>query len=130
MIRGEEGIILKPLSSLGITDEQVIQNLAPCLSAKINETDKLNWPPRIDELENKEIICDLLLKLSCLLKKPKKVHKSIYDPTVHSLTSLITYFVTGKRTAIVVNMAVLVHRNDKKQGIDKNVTQEWAMHKL
>ena len=59
------------ISSLGITDEQLLQNLAPRLSKKIKDTPTVPWPPRIDRLEEGEEVCELLLKFLTWLKKLK-----------------------------------------------------------
>ncbi|KAK1894270.1 putative fatty-acid--CoA ligase fadD25 [Dissostichus eleginoides] len=42
------------ISSLGISDEQLLQNLAQRLSKKIKDTTTVPWPPHIDHLEEGE----------------------------------------------------------------------------
>lgn len=60
------------ISSLGISDEQLLHNLAPRLSKQIKETSSIPWPPRIDQLEEGEEECELLFKLLTWLKQPKR----------------------------------------------------------
>ncbi|KAJ4947760.1 hypothetical protein JOQ06_009793 [Pogonophryne albipinna] len=46
------------ISSLGISDEQLLQNLAQRLSKKIKDTTTVPWPPHIDHLEEGEEVYD------------------------------------------------------------------------
>ena len=96
------------ISSLGISDEQLLHNLAPRLSKQIKETSSIPWPPRIDQLEEGEEECGLLLKLLTWLKPPKRKTTDL-SPTTLNLASMITYHITGQRTATVINLGVIVH---------------------
>ncbi|MES9879868.1 MAG: hypothetical protein ABW185_03205, partial [Sedimenticola sp.] len=96
------------ISSLGISDEQLLQNLAPRLSKKIKDTSTVPWPPRIDHLEEGEDVCELLLKLLTWLKHPNRKDADL-SPTTLSLASMITYHITGHRTATVINLGINVH---------------------
>ena len=98
------------LNSCGISDEQLISNLAPRLREKIKETDVVDWPPTVDQLEDEEDLCELITTLFSTLKKTRG-HKQMLDenPVLRTLASLITYFVTGKRTITATRIAVLVH---------------------
>ncbi|KAJ4921707.1 hypothetical protein JOQ06_002007 [Pogonophryne albipinna] len=91
------------ISSLSISDEQLLQNLAQRLSA--NDTTTVPWPPRIDHLEEGEEVCELLLKLLTWLKQPERKTADI-SPATLSLASMITYHITGQRTTTAINMAV------------------------
>ena len=68
------------ISSLGITDEQLIINLAPRLHNKIKDTCTVPWPPQLDRLEEGEHYCELLLKLLTLLKNPKEKRPTAARP--------------------------------------------------
>ena len=72
--KGGGNYIEAALNPFGITDEQLIHNLAPSLSKKIKEAPIVNWPPRIHELENDESMCQLILTLFSKLK-PKRRNK-------------------------------------------------------
>ena len=51
-----------------------------------------------------------MLKLLSWLKKPQNTKKSFDDsPVLRCLASLVTYYVTGNRTAMAVNIGVLVY---------------------
>ena len=96
------------MSSLGISDEQLLQNLAPRLSKKIKDTSTVPWPPDIDHLEEGKEVCELLLKLLTWLKQPKRKTADL-SPTTLSLASMITYHITGHRTTTVINLGINVH---------------------
>ena len=96
------------ISSLGISDEQLLQNLAPRLSKKIKDTSTVPWPPHIDHLAEGEELCELLLKLLTWLKQPKRKTVDL-SPTTLSLASMVTYHITGQRTTTVINLGVNVH---------------------
>ena len=112
-------------SSLAINDEQLLQNLAPPLSEKIKETHDIPWPPRVDDLEEAEKGCGLLVQLLSWLKQPKQKNPDL-SPETLSLASMITCHVTGSRTSTVVNTGVTVH------GITSgwNSAQEWCQYQL
>jgi hypothetical protein len=46
------------ISSLGISDEQLLQNVASWLSKKIKDTSIVPWPPHIDHLKEGEKVCE------------------------------------------------------------------------
>ncbi|KAK1897739.1 8-amino-38-dideoxy-manno-octulosonate cytidylyltransferase [Dissostichus eleginoides] len=96
------------ISSLGISDEQLLQNLAQLLSKKIKDTTTVPWPPCIDHLEEGEEVCELLLKLLTWLKQPERNTADI-SPATLSLASMITYHITGQRTTTAIDMGVNVH---------------------
>ena len=54
------------LYATGISDEQLMQNFCNRLHSKINETNCVKWPPRIDEViaNNKFVLAKQPLKLS------------------------------------------------------------------
>ena len=107
-IRGGGDYIEAAMSSLGINDEQLLLNVAPRLSQKIKEKQTIPWPPRIDKLEETENVCEMLLKFLTWLKNPKRKSADI-NPTTLSLASMITYYITGRRTTSVINMGISVH---------------------
>ena len=86
--------------SLGINDEQLSKNVASRISKDVKSSERLPWPPMIPDLEKTEEYNELLMKHITLLKNPNK--KDVDDsPQVQALTSLLTYYITGDRTAFV-----------------------------
>lgn len=77
------------ISSLGISDEHLIHNLAPRLSRKIKGTCTVPWPPHLDHLEEEVNYCELMLKMLTWLKYPKRKTADV-SPTTLSLASMIT----------------------------------------
>ena len=96
------------LTSMGISDEQLLQNFSKRLGIKVKDTPHPPWPPRIDELEEEEEFSEILLSLLSKLKNKNK-EKTKDNPILQTLSSLITYYVTGKRTNTAINVAVVVH---------------------
>ena len=97
--------------SFGITDEQLILNLAPRLSKHIKEVPLLNWCPTVEQLLEEESVSQLLVKPLSAMKK-KHGHKELLEednPVLRVLTSLITYIITGKKTLTSVNLTVVIH---------------------
>ena len=74
----------------------------------MKETPAVSWPPRVDNLEDGEEICELLVLLLTWLKKPNRKTPNI-SPTTLNLASMISYYTTGKRTTTVINLGVNVH---------------------
>ena len=73
----------------GISDEQLIQNLAPRLTQEIKGVSTPMWPPALEELEEGEEIYPLLLKLLSLLLNPSRKTADL-TPTTLSLASMIS----------------------------------------
>ena len=104
------------MSSLGISDEQLLQNVAQRLSKRVKNTPTVPWPPNVDDLEEAEEVCELLVQLLTWLKQPKR--KSVdLSPTTLSLASMITYYITGQRTSTVINMGVNVHEMTRSKDL-------------
>ena len=92
-VAGGGDYIQSAISSLGITDEQLLQNLAPRLSKNIKDTSTVPWPPQIEHLEEEEEICEPLVNLLTWLKNPSKKEADL-SPTTFSLASMITYYLS------------------------------------
>ena len=90
-VEGGGDYIEAAVSSLGISDEQLLQNLAPRLSKKIKNTPTVPWPPRIGHLEEGEQLCEVRLKLLTWLKQPERktadlspaTQSGLHDPVPH-----------------------------------------------
>lgn len=104
------------LSSFGISDDQLVKNVAVRLREQVKATNTIPWPPYVPELEKEEDLNELLLKLITWLKHP---HKSAVDdnPSVRSIASILTSYITGKRTSFEVSISVLLHGLTKSREI-------------
>ena len=111
------------ISSLGISSDQLAMNFASRLKKKVLETKVVPWPPYIHLLEEKEQLCELLLKLVTWMKHPNM--STIDDsPTVHVIASILTSYITGKNTSFKTNISVMLH------GLMKSREIVDIMHKM
>ena len=107
-VRGGGDYIDAAMSFLGINDEQLLQNVAQRVSKRVKRKPTVPWPSNVDDLEEGEEVCELLVQLLTWLKQLKR--KSVdLSPTTLSLASMIMYYITGQRTNTVINMGVNVH---------------------
>ena len=96
------------VNSLGISTDQLLHNLAPRLSENIKSVPTVPWPPTIEELEEYEEVSPLILLLLTYMKNPSK--KSVdLSPETLSMASLLSSYVTGKRTATSINLGMMSH---------------------
>ena len=102
------------LLSLGISDEQLLKNVASRLNKQISQTNTIPWPPLIPEVEREEEYIELIMKLITWLKYP---NKKVVDesPRVRTISSILTSYVTGKRTAFATNLSVMIHGMTKSR---------------
>ena len=96
------------VKSMGISDAQLLKNAAPRLTKSINSVPTIAWPPTVEELEVSEDISPLLLLLLTWLRNPTKGTADL-SPETLSMASLLSYYVTGKRTATAINLGITVH---------------------
>ncbi|KAG0710220.1 hypothetical protein GWK47_002572 [Chionoecetes opilio] len=92
----------------GVTDDQLISTVAQRINAHASQAQVMSWPPHVDELVDEEDSDELLYKFVTLLKKPK-AGEDQKDPAVLALTSLLTSYITGKRTSFKVKLAITLH---------------------
>lgn len=70
----------------------------------------------IPKLEREEDLNELLLKLITWVKHPKR--SAVDDsPFVRSLASILTSYITGRRTAFEINLSALLHGLTKSREI-------------
>ena len=74
----------------------------------LKEAPELPWPPTIEELEKGDEISPLLCKFLTWLKHPNRLTVDI-SPEALSLASLITRYVSGRRTATSINLSMTAH---------------------
>ena len=89
-VTGGGSYIDTALCATGISDEQLMQNLCSRLHSKINETECVQWPPRIDQLEEEEDICCALVQFMSWLKQPPKKKHLDFSPKTLCLASITT----------------------------------------
>ena len=99
------------MCSLNISDEQLLQNTVRRLSKKVKATSTVEWPPHVDNLEESEEVCELLVLLLTWLRHPDRTTPSI-NPTTFSLTSMITSYVIGQRTIYLHRRGVCISHAD------------------
>ncbi len=97
--------------SWGISDEQLLNNVARRLREKITDDTAFSWPPHVDELENCEEPHSLLRQLLTWLKDPNisDFSEACDNPQITALSSLLFSFITGKRTPFQANLSVTIH---------------------
>ena len=110
------------LLSLGISDDQLLKNVASRLNNDIHNSKTMPWPVFIPDLEKTEKSSELLMKLITLLKTPNK--KDIdSSPRVKAIASILTYYITANRTEFTTNLSIMVH------GLTKSRELIDIMHK-
>ncbi len=104
MIRlGGGSYVEAALSSVGVSSEQLVHNVAEQLRDDIKSVKPVPWPPRVEELEEEE---ELTAQLLSALRRKKGVDLS---PSTLALTSLITQYVTKRPTTTVINATITLH---------------------
>lgn len=83
------------ISSMGISNEQLIGNIASRLRDEIRQIAAVPCPPQVIELEQQEELSPLLVQLISSLERSCQVEPDI---KAHTLASLLTYYVTRKPT--------------------------------
>lgn len=95
------------ISSIGISNEQLVENVASRLWNEVKQKRQLAtpWPPQVAELEQEENLPPVLVQLISSLKKPGQVE---HDAKARALASVITY-VTGSPTTTTINLSINLH---------------------
>ena len=116
--RNGGGYIQCAFQSLGISDEQLLKNVASRIHTDIHQSasELINWPPSIAELEKSESSNKLLLRLINLLKFPKR-KENIDSPKEHAITSILTSYITSRRTSFTTNLSVMIHGLTKSKEV-------------
>lgn len=115
-IRAAGSYVEAALSSLGISDDQLVKNVAVRLREQVKATNTLPWPPNVSELEREEDLNELLLKLITWLKHPSRSEVDD-NSAVRSIGSILTSYIMGMRTAFEVNLSILLHGLTKSREI-------------
>ena len=84
---GSGSYVEAAFSSIGVSSEQLVHNVAVLLRDDIKSLQFVPWPPRVEELEEEEELSPLAVQLLSSLRCKKGVYLS---PSTLSLTSIIT----------------------------------------
>ena len=88
----------------------------------VENVSTIQWPSFVAEVEEEEELSQHILYLLTWLKDPSRC-KIDLNLTTHALTSLITKYLTGKRTTFSINLSTTVH------GLTKNKELVDILHK-
>ena len=133
--------------SWGISDEQLLNNVARRLKEKLTGDPGMSWPPHVDELEDIVEPNVLLRQLVTWLKDPTTTDftEPCNDPQIAALSSLLLSFITGKRSSFQASLSVTLHGLTRSRelvdilkkfalGISYqdvlNLYDTWAMHDI
>ncbi|KAL8590504.1 hypothetical protein ACOMHN_010940 [Nucella lapillus] len=130
------------LSSIGVSSEQLVSNVAKRLKEDIKSIKLITWPPRVEEFEEEEELSPLVVQLLSALRGKKDLDLS---PNTLSLASLVTQYATNRPTPTSINATVTLHGITRsKELVDSNykmgmgisypnvllLRDLWTMHDL
>lgn len=93
-------------SSIGVSSEQLVCNIAEQLREEVMSIKLVPWPPRVEELEEEKELSPLIVQLLSALRGKKEVDLS---PSTLSLTSLITQHIVKQPTTTAINATITLH---------------------
>ncbi len=91
------------LSSISVSSEQLVHNVAERLRDDIKSIKLVAWPPRVEELDEEEELSPLMVRLLSALRGKKETDLS---PNTLSLTSLD---VRNQPTTTAINATITLH---------------------
>lgn len=103
---GSGSYVEAALSSIGVSSEQLVRNVAERLRDDIKSVKIIPWPPRVEELEEEEELSPLVVQLLSALKGKKGVDLC---PSTLALTSIITQYATMQPTTTAINATITLH---------------------
>ncbi|MES9882370.1 MAG: hypothetical protein ABW185_15975 [Sedimenticola sp.] len=104
---GCDSYVEAALSSLGVSNQLLVQNMAGRVRNEVKNTKTVTWPPQVVELEQKEELAPLLVQLVMSLKHPGK---QVPDDTLAcALSSILTHYITGRPTTTSINLSMTLH---------------------
>lgn len=97
--------------SLGVSDDQLLNNVARRIKEALVSIPGMAWPPSVEELETPQAPDDMLLKFLTWLKTPhmQNFEECSRDPVIHALASLLLSYVTGKSSVFQTQLSVTLH---------------------
>ena len=103
---GSGSYVEAALSSIGVSREQLVRNVAEWLKDDIKSIKHVPWPSRVEKLEKEVELSPLLVQLLSALQGKKGVDLS---PSTLCLASLITEYVTKQPTTTTINATITLH---------------------
>lgn len=110
------------LSSIGVSSEQLVLNVAERVRNDVKSTKVLPWPPRVEELEVEEELSPLMLQLVSALRGNNN-RKDLSASTI-SLASLLTQYIIKRPTITAINATITLH------GMTRSKELVDSFHKL
>ena len=97
------------INAWGISDDDVLRNVASRLRNKTKHFANLTWPPHPKHLDNPPDMPEELLKFLIWLKHPSRKPEecSMNNPQIVALGDLNLAYIVNKRTKFQVNIAYL-----------------------
>ena len=141
-ISGGGSYVEAALSAIGVSSEQLVQNVAKRIKDDVKSIKLISWPAQIEELEEEEELSPLIMQLLSALHGKKGVDLS---PSTLSLASFLTQYITQQPTTTSINSTVTLHGMTRsKELVDSNhrlglgisysnvlyLRDVWAMHDL
>ena len=120
-VSGGGSYVEAALSSIGISAEQLIYNVAERLREDIKQIKFVPWPPRVEALEEEENLSPHLLMLLSALRGKKSIDLSLCTVT---LTSLLMQYVMKQPTTTSINASITLH------GVTRSKELIDSFHKL
>ena len=95
------------INAWGISDDDLLRNVASRLRNKTKNFINLTWPPHLKHLDNPSDTPEELLKFLVWLKYPtrKPEECTMNNPQIVALGDLLLAYVVNKRTKFLVNVA-------------------------
>ena len=113
------------MDSFGISDDQLLRNVAKRLHSKLKGENNMQWPPHVSELEqdgrSESLI--LLIKLITWAKNPSN-NDFDNDSSALALSDLVFSFITGNRIFLKTQLAITIH------GLTRNKELLQLLHKF
>ena len=100
---GGGSIVEAALSSIGVSREQLVYNVAERLRKDIKSVKLVPWPSRVEELEEVEELSPQMVQLLYALRGKEGANLSL------STLSLITQYVTKGPTSTTINTTITLH---------------------
>ena len=113
------------LDSFGISDDQLLRNVAKRLHSRLKGESNMQWPPRVSELEQdgRSEALILIIKLITWVQNPSN-NDFNNDSSALALSDLLLSFITGNRTLLKTQLAITIH------GLTRNKELLQMLHKF
>ena len=103
------------LTSMGVSDEQLVHNLSKRIAEDVKTTGSIAWPPQVEKLVEAEELSPLLLQLISFLWRKST---SDLSPKPLALTLFVMQHILGKPTKNI-NATIALHVITKSKALYK-----------